>query len=304
MQSDTSNSRRIWTILDIINWTTGYFASHDVEAPRASAEIFLSHILNVKRIDLYLKYDQPLTHGELDRFKSLIKRRIKREPVAYITGTKGFWSLDLCVSDKCMIPRPETEILVDAALNLLPEALPRDLKGHPLRILDLGTGSGAIVLALASERPGHLFFASDRCTDALLLARKNARNHQLEDKIIFFAGDWAGPLKRGSRFDMIVSNPPYIPTRVIPRLQPEICRFEPIAALDGGKDGLSCIRQIIGSAGKHLNPGGWLLLEIGHDQKAGVEKLVGESGVYENIAFIKDYGGQDRVVSMKKRMIG
>jgi release factor glutamine methyltransferase len=301
MQNDTANSPRIWTILDIINWTTGYFKENDVEAPRASAELFLSHILNVNRIDLYVKYDQPLTREELACFKSMIKRRVNREPVAYITGTKGFWSLDLCVSEKCLIPRPETEILVETALNRLPEASSLNLPVHPLRVLELGTGSGAIVLALAMERPGHLYFAADRCRDALSLACENARTHHLDDKILFFAGDWLTPVKSGDRFDLIISNPPYIPTDVIPCLQPEICRFEPAAALDGGRDGLFCIKEILDSAVNCLTPGGVLLLEIGHDQKAGVEKIVHENGEYENMVFIKDYAGKDRVVSMEKR---
>lgn len=300
MQSDTTNSHPIWTILELINWAKGYFTSLDVESPRASAEIFLSHVLKIKRIDLYLKYDQPLTREELDHFKRLIKRRIKHEPVAYITGMRGFWSLDLCVSDKCLIPRPETEVLVETALGLLPEAPLGDSAGHPLRILELGTGSGAIAIALAVERPGHIFFASDQCMDALLLAQKNAQNHQQADNICFFAGDWAAPLKTGNRFDMIISNPPYIPTHVIPSLQPEISRYEPICALDGGKDGLSCIKRIIDSAYGHLNPGGALLLEIGYDQKTGVEKIARERGGYKDVVFIKDYGGKDRVAVMRR----
>ncbi|MFO7962959.1 MAG: peptide chain release factor N(5)-glutamine methyltransferase [Desulfobacterales bacterium] len=296
MHNEAPATHRNWTILGILNWTTAYFSSHDVEAPRASAEIILAHVLRVNRIDLYTNYDKPLTGDELAAYKRLIKRRVGREPVAYITGTKGFWSMDLHVTDKCLIPRPETEILVQEALAFLPE----DSIGPPMKILEFGTGSGAVVIALALERPGHLFFASDCFTEALWVARKNATEHHLMDQILFFAGDWTEPLKIESRFDMIISNPPYIPTSEITHLQLEISRFEPAAALDGGMDGLSCIRRIVGSVRNHLAPGGRLLLEIGYDQKTKVADIIRSVGGYEDIAFVRDYGGHYRVVSAKK----
>ena len=161
-----SNRERQWTILSLIQWTTSYFKSHHIENPRADAEILLAHALNLERIDLYLRYDQPLNHGELSRFKILIKRRIQREPIAYITGTKEFWSLDFHVTTDVLIPRPETECLVEKALV--------GLSGeNRLNILELGTGSGAITIALASEKPNHHYMASDQSMYAARLAMEN-----------------------------------------------------------------------------------------------------------------------------------
>jgi len=292
-----------WTILKLLQWTASYFKSRGIDSPRATAEILLAHILKLRRIDLYLRYDQPLCSDELTQFKALIKRRIDREPVAYIVGVKEFWSMDFTVTRDVLIPRPETECLVEAALPLLPDNSNQDPGFEPKRVLELGTGSGAIILALASERPEQLFFASDRSVKAVLLAKENARRHRLDHAVHFFCGDWLMPLGNGRcRFDVILSNPPYIPTGAIGRLQPEIYKYEPIMALDGDQDGLNCLRLIIGSAHRFLNDRGSLLLEIGQDQKPEVEKIIRGCGNYENIVFKKDYSGYDRVVQMRKKM--
>jgi release factor glutamine methyltransferase len=254
--------------------------------------------LKCTRLDLYLNHDQPLVTRELDVFKSLIKRRIKREPVAYIVGVREFWSMDLEVSRDVLIPRPETECLVEAALDLLAQ----HTACHSMRILDVGTGSGAIVLALASVQMDHVYFASDLFFNATTLARRNAERNGLRNKVRFFVGDWfatLNPLK--SRFDMILANPPYIPRSVIPQLQPEIHRFEPLAALNGAEDGLRSIRAIIGTAYLYLNSNGSLLLEIGHEQKKDVDRIACECGHYQDILFKKDYSGYDRVVQLRKR---
>jgi len=294
-QADTGDEK--WTILKILRWTTSYLTSHNTDSPRLDAEILLGHTLGLERPELYMQYDLPLCGDELARFKSLIIRRANREPTAYIVGMKGFWSLELAVTGDVLIPRPETEHLVESALSLIPGELS---EAFSKRILDMGTGSGDIVLALASERPGHLFFASDRSAKAIDVARKNAARISLADTIRFFSGDWFAPLNRkGKGFDMILSNPPYIPTGEIRQLRPEIREYEPVAALDGGKDGLACIRHIIRSAPAYLVPGGYLLLEIGHDQKASVRKIASDAGPYENIVFSKDYGGHDRVVQLR-----
>ena len=290
-----------WTILDVINWTASYFSSHEIDSPRAAAEIVLAHTLGLDRLNLYLQYDQPLSADELARFKTLIKRRVDREPVAYIVGKKEFWSLDLMVSGECLIPRPETECLVEKALTFLPKKNPHGQEIKPMNVLELGTGSGAIICALASERPEHRFFAMDRSVEALLLAARNAKCLKLQNNIQFFAGSWMAAVKTSSAFDMIVSNPPYIPSDTIPTLQPEICRYEPDMALDGGKDGYSCIRRIIASAHVCLKTGGLLILEIGHDQGKGVQKMAKESGKYEDVRVSKDYSRYDRVVEMKKK---
>jgi release factor glutamine methyltransferase len=280
------------TIRNVLSWTASYFQSRNIASPKADAAILLAHALNMERIEVYLQHDKPLCPRELEVFKSLIKRRILREPVAYIVGTKGFWTLDLAVTKDVLIPRPETEFMVEAALSDLPDPPQK-------RVLELGTGSGAVVIALASERPGHIFFASDRSVKAIEVARKNAARHGTT--VHFFCGDWFKALSKGQSFDMILSNPPYIRTAEIGQLQPEICKYEPFAALDGGKDGLGAIRHILSFAPPYLAQGGSLLLETGHDQKAEILKIIAACGCYELIAFIKDYGGHDRIVHIRKK---
>ncbi|MCP4688214.1 MAG: peptide chain release factor N(5)-glutamine methyltransferase [Desulfobacterales bacterium] len=298
MQTPQKSDRTQWTILKLLQWTRTYFKSNEIEGARAAAEILLAHVLGRPRIDLYVRYDQPMNPPELAAFKALIKRRVAGEPISYIVGEKEFWSLAFTVTPDVLIPRPETERLVEIALPLLPES-PGDATK---RALELGVGSGAVILSLAKERPGHHYFASDVSPAALGVARKNARRHGLAETVSFFAGDWTGPLSpRRARFDLILSNPPYIPRGDLPGLQREIRAFEPVTALDGAPDGLHCLRRIIDHAHRCLNPGGALLLEMGWDQKEGVRQLIHGSGRYEGVEFFKDYGGHDRVVSALKK---
>ena len=302
MQTRQASIEAEWTIIKLLKWTTSYFDSHGLDRPRAEAEILLSHALKLQRIDLYLRYDQPLFDEELKRFKELIKRRINREPVAYIVGTKEFWSMDFGVSKDVLIPRPETEFLVEAALDLLPAGSTSDAVMMPRRILELGAGSGAVILALASMRPGHRFFATDRIWAAIRMARGNAVRHHLENTVEFICADWLEPFSpKGCEFDMVISNPPYVPSRLIGGLQPEISEYEPISALDGGEDGLSCLKYIITHAHLYLGAKGALLLEMGHDQKNDVERIVDQCAAYDHIVYIKDYSGYDRVVQMRKK---
>jgi release factor glutamine methyltransferase len=289
-----------WTIIRLLKWATSYFASHDIESPRASAEILLAHVLSIQRIDLYLRYDQPLSGEELSQFKSLLKRRINREPVAYIVGKKGFWSLDLVVTNDVLIPRPETECLVEAALEVLAAAS----TATRMRILELGTGSGAVILTLASQQPDQLYFASDASLKAIQVARTNASRHCDAGAIDFFCGDWFAPLAlKSGFFDMILSNPPYIKSGDLGSLQPEIVDFEPTQALDGGLDGLYSLRHIIDSAHRFLKPGGILMMEIAYDQKEDVFRIMQACGHYHQFDCKKDYGGNDRVVQMRKKML-
>ena len=290
------NLARRRTILELLRWASSYFNSHHIENPRASAEILLSHSLNMERIDLYLRHDQPLSADELRRFDELVQRRLRREPVAYIVGQKNFWSLNLRVTEDVLIPRPETECLVERALEILGA---RKSEGPP-SILDLGAGSGAIILALASERPMERLFASDASMAALTVAEENARRHGLENSVAFFCGRWFEPLRPLEQFDMVVSNPPYIPTHIIQTLAPEIFQYEPAGALDGGADGLDAVSIIISQAHRYMTPGGVLLMEIGWNQRGAVEDLARQTGRYEGIRFIKDYGGHDRILEMVK----
>lgn len=253
-----------WTILKLLQWTTSYFRSHQIEGARASAEILLCHALGLNRIDLYLRYDQPLSRQELAIFKKLIKRRLRKEPVAYITGKKEFWSLNLDITKDVLIPRPDTECLVEQALLKIPGKSSPEI----WNILELGTGSGAIILSLAIHKPRHCYFASDQSEKAIQVAKHNTIKHQLFNIILFFVGDWFCPIKNHiHKFDMIVSNPPYVPTDVIEELQPEVALFEPKKALDGGKEGMDCLSLVINQAPSYLKPSGYLILEIGYDQK-------------------------------------
>lgn len=296
MKTPSDGDRTSWTILDLLKWTTDYFSRQAIDSPRATAEILLAHTLAVKRIDLYLKYDQPLNPTELQHFKALIKRRSAREPVAYIVGTKEFWGLDFEVAPGTLIPRPETECLVEKALEIIDAAASRS----PMHILELGTGSGAVVTALAKERPGQHFYASDRSPQTLSVARRNAAANGLVEEVHFFTGDWFTPLSPSRvRLDLVLSNPPYINSDVIPDLQPEIHQFEPLAALDGGPDGLDCIRNLIEQAPAYLHPGGSLLLETGHDQHAAIERFVDPLPAYDRVDFGKDYSGYDRIACLR-----
>lgn len=298
MQNQPRPQESLWTILKLLQWTTSYFRSRDIENPRASAEILLAHALHKERIDLYLCYDQPLSGEELERYKALIKKRIKREPDAYITGTKEFWSMELAVGPDVLIPRPETECLVEAVHSILSKVSSK----ASLRILELGTGSGAITLALVSQMPGHVYFATDCSIEAVRLAKRNAVRHHFDDKVHFLCADWLAPFcLNNALFDVIVSNPPYIKTGSINDLQPEIYKYEPVIALDGGQDGLDSLRRIINSAHRYLNKDGWLFLEIGFDQKDRVGNVITECGRYSQVVFSKDYSECDRVVSMRKK---
>lgn len=290
MPNARTDNPATWTLLDLIRWTTGYFADLGLENPRSEAEILLAHALNVHRIDLYLNHDKPAGADERAVFKGLVRRRAAGEPVAYIIGIREFWSLNLTVNPAVLIPRPETECLVEAALPFLDRG-----PAWRKQVLDMGTGSGAIVIALAHERPEHLYMAMDRSLSALLLARENAGAHGLADRIGWFCGDWDTAVSPRARFDLIISNPPYIPSGDIVALQREVRDHEPRAALDGSSDGLSCLRHIISNAHRYLSPAGWLALEMGWDQAKAVESLAAATRKYESVRILKDYSGHDRV---------
>lgn len=282
--------------MGILSRTESYFKEHSIDSPRLTAEILLAYSLDVRRLDLYLQYDRPLQQKELSDYKILIRRRIQNEPVAYITGEKGFFESDFEVAKDVLIPRPETEILVEEALSIL-----QDHSGRlgVKKVLELGTGSGAIVVSLAKAVPRHLYMANDISLSALGIAKKNACQIA-GNRVCFFAGDWFGPLGEEPRFDLIVSNPPYISLADLRGLAPEIRMYEPRIALDGGEDGLSCFRTILRDAHRHLVPGGILLLEMGWDQKEDLENLLKFHPEYESIEFIKDLSGHHRVAKIKK----
>lgn len=285
-----------WTITKLLAWTQSYFKEHDIDSPRLTAEILLSFSLGLERLDLYLQHDRPLEKQELAEFKSLIKRRVDREPVAYITGEKGFYDSRFEVDKGVLIPRPDTETIVEESLKLIEKVCDKKKENS---VLELGTGSGAIIISLAKAKPGYSYTATDISDDAVYTAKKNAHNI-LGDKIEFITGSWFDPVEKNRRFDLVISNPPYIPTRDIDDLAPEIKSFEPVLALDGGADGLDCYRIIIEKAVNFLNPGGFLLLEIGFDQREGIMDIFNGHDGYENVEFVKDLAGHARVAKLKK----
>jgi len=263
---------------------------------------------------------RPLEPETLHRFHRLLGRRLHREPVAYILGKKEFWSLPLKVTPAVLIPRPETEVLVEAILARLRREWPvasgpwpansNDLHWSPvtghrsLVVVDLGTGSGAIALALASELPHARIYAADLSKEALTIARENVKALQLVGRILFLQGDLFDPLHElglEGKVDVIASNPPYIPSEELPRLQPEL-QYEPRVALDGGPDGLALHRRIMAEAPWFLKPGGLLALEVGADQAGSVVELLDEGGSFEAVEVIKDYAGHDRVILCRKRL--
>jgi release factor glutamine methyltransferase len=349
-----STTPATWTILALLRWTTGYFEEKGVSEPRASAEILLAHTLGLSRLDLYLRHDQPLTPEELARFKALILRRRLGEPVAYLTGHKEFWSLDFFVTPATLIPRPETEVLVEAVLEVCgaggqgsktpaPSPTPppptpnfgspgfqpvqhrqdagaptqRGLGGEfegsagdwpspgpPLKsslAIDIGVGSGAVVVALATELPELHWVGVDVSAAALRVARENARRHGGAERIAFVQGDLLSGIRPGPRFALMVANLPYVSRAEWEQLPGEIRDYEPPEALLGGEDGLDLIRSLSRQAHDFLEPHGWLALEMGAGQARRVTELLEEAKAYDILKAVPDYQGIPRVVLARRR---
>jgi release factor glutamine methyltransferase len=287
-----------WTIRDLLQVTGEYFKQKGIEGPRLSAEVLLAHLLGLSRIHLYLQFDRPLTEAELSGYRALVKRRLEQEPLQYITGTQEFWSLEFSVDPSVLVPRPESELLIETSLSLLDKG--RIPRGDQPRILDLCTGSGALAVALAKEIPGGMFWASDISRDALRVAVSNASKHGLENRIRFLIGDLWQPVKEERLvFDLIVSNPPYIRSDALDALCPEV-RYEPRSALDGGEDGMAVIRKILLEGPGYLHPGGWILMEMDPEQTSTALRLMEGTGQYESLERVKDYSRRYRVVVGRK----
>jgi release factor glutamine methyltransferase len=287
-------SSKTWHIKDLLRVSSDYLKDKGIENPRLNAEVLLAHQLHVERVELYLNFDQPLTETELSAYRSLIKRRIHHEPLQYITGTQEFWSLSFAVDRRVLIPRPETEIIVEQAI--LVEKTSK-LEDPPIKILDLGTGCGAIAISLAKEIPCASVRATDISEEALGVARLNALKHGLPDRIRFCRGDLWEPLVKGvDKFDMIVSNPPYVSPAEYDHLSPEIRNYEPRQALDGREEGMFYLERIIHGAHDFLNPGGWIILEMAPRQTQKALDIIARTGKYRQETRIKDYGRAYRVV--------
>jgi len=289
-----------WCIRDLLKVTADYLREKGTEAPRLCAELLLAHQLNTERIHLYLDFEKPLSGAKLEGYRSLIRRRVGGEPLQYITGRQEFWSLEFEVGRGVLIPRPESELLIEQTLSLLRKEKPHDSQGPC--ILDLGTGCGALILALARKLREARLFACDISSEALAFARRNARKWDPAGRVRFFQGDLFGPLTQGRfLFDLIVTNPPYVATRTLDTLMPEVRRHEPRIALDGGPEGLDCIRRIIREAPAFLRPRGWLLVEMGPEQTETALAWMDLSGQFEENTRIQDYGRRYRVVAGRRK---
>ena len=288
-----------WTIKDLLKVTGEYLGKKGIESPRLSAEILLAHLLKMTRVDLYLNFDKPLDRTEIAGYRSLIKRRLKREPIQYITGKQEFWSMDFFVGPQALIPRPESELLVEEALRLVKERKTPENRGP--KILDLGTGSGALAISIASELEEASIWASDISLEALEVAALNAKRHGVERRIEFVGGDLWEPFKTlGLTFDMIISNPPYIASDAIHSLMPEVRDHEPRLAIDGGVKGMHYIEKIILMGAGYLNSDGWLLVEMDPGQTPVALNLIDETACYRDKGRIKDYSHRYRVVWARK----
>ncbi len=287
----------ILTVREALQEAVAFLSRAGVESARIDAEVLLGNTLAGSREEMYLNFDKPLTVNERKLFKQLLQRRAKREPVAYITGKREFWSLDFFVSPDVLVPRPETELLIEIALELAGE-----LNGKvPLRILDLGTGSAAIAVSLARELGDAEIWVTDISSGALSIARANAARHGVEERIRFLQGDIFEPARdHRDFFDMVVSNPPYVRRGEIQDLPPEVRDWEPRQALDGGEDGMDFIRQIVQRGHLYLVGGGFVALEIGADLGGEVAQLFASAGCYCKASVHRDLAGRDRVIVARR----
>ena len=280
-----------WTILKVLLWTTEYFKGKGLRQPRADAEVLLAHTLGMQRVQLYLNYDKPLAPEELARFRGFVQRRAGCEPTQYITGKQEFWSLDFEVTPAVLIPRPETEVLVDKALEIAGT--------EPCTVLDLGAGSGAIAVSLAHERSTIKVVASDISWSAIEVARRNAVRNGVAGRICFVVMNLFDAFEAAPLFDLIVSNPPYVSDVELLELAPEIANYEPPFALrGGGKRGLALIRKILEGFHAHMRPQGSLLIEIGQGQAEILEREISKD-LAGRVEFVQDYSGIKRVLYVR-----
>lgn len=282
-------SERSWKLLEILEETSRFFVARKLEDARLQAELLLAAVLGVKRLDLYLQFDRPLHPGEVDLYRDYVRQRVKRVPLQYIVGQAAFRHLELKVTSDVLIPRPETEVLVDVALDKTSAlAAPH--------CLDLCCGSGAIALSLAYERPEAVLVATDISAQALAVAKDNGVYCGLEGRVEWLCGDFFAPVENKT-FDLIVSNPPYVRHGEIDTLEPEVRDYEPHLALDGGVDGLDCYRRIAAEAAHFLAPGGYLLFEVGDDQAEAVCQLLRQTGLYKELEVVADLNDISRIVA-------
>lgn len=286
------SDERSWTVLELLQWTEEHLRKHGVESPKLDAECLLAHALGSQRLQLYVDFDKPTHPDQRARFRELVVRRARdRVPVSQLLGSKEFWSLELDVTRDVLSPRPETETLVEATLSRLPDP------NGAYRIVDIGTGSGAIALALARERPSAQVTATDISQPALQIARINADKLQLSERLRFLEGDLFGAVP-GEQFDLVVSNPPYVARRDADALPPELAH-EPEVALFGGDDGFAVSSRLVAGAWDALLPGGVFAVELAPDQTERIAQECKEVGLDE-VETLRDLARRQRVVVARK----
>lgn len=285
-----------WTILSLVLWSADYLASRGVESGRLDAEWLLASALGTERLQLYLKYDRPVGPEEREAFKQQLRRRACREPLQYILGRAAFRELELVADPRALIPRPETEVLVEEVL-----AWAKDRKSGLGTVMDIGTGTGAVSVSLAVEGVCEQIVATDISEGALEVARLNAQRHGVEALLDFRRGSLFEIVDAGEAFDVIVSNPPYVATGERAGLQPEIRDWEPSEALFAGDDGLDVIQPLIAEAPEHLTDGGLLALEVGLGQAERVTRQIDDSGRFEPARVRRDLGGLPRVIMAERK---
>jgi len=289
-----------WTIKRLLEWTAPFLSRKKVDSPRLCAELLLSHVLKLPRIALYTNYQRIATAEELTSFRELVRRAGEHEPAAYLTGKAHFFNLELEVTPDVLIPRPDTEVLVENAIRL---ARNQPALESP-RILDLCTGSGCVAVAVASNLKNATVIATDVSARAAAVARRNIEKLALSSRITVLEGDLFAPLEAaagGQPFHFILANPPYIPTDQMAKLDRNVRDFEPVAALDGGPDGLSFHRRILAGAAQWLVAGGYVLLEIAFDQGPAVMEAMAGQSLLDDRKICKDYAGRNRVAVAKRK---
>ena len=278
-----------WTVGRLLNWTKDFLQKKGSDSARLDAEVLLASVLKCQRVNLYTQYEDEVSEAHRTRFRDLVKRRAEGTPVAYLVGKKEFFSLRLNVTPAVLIPRGDSETAVVEALARL-----KDVESP--RAVDVGTGSGCLALACAHQHKTARFIAVDISPEALDVARGNAEKHNLDARVEFRQGDLLAPVADDGPFDLILSNPPYIATDVIPTLDPTVARYEPHLALDGGPDGLRVVARLVAQAVPLLRPGGHLILEIGSDQEAAVRDLVAAQAGLALSPTVRDRANHPRVI--------
>ena len=280
---------KTWTIIELVEWTTKFFENSGIPSARLDAELLLSYALKKDRLQLYIDFDMPVFHPNLSTFRTLIKMRSSHVPISYLTNSREFMSLSFYVDERVLIPRPETEILVETVLSL---------QKTPCHILEIGTGSGAIAISLTVNQPTWKIIATDISKAAIDVAQHNTKLHQCENRITFLTGDLFKPVTKLDiqKYDWIISNPPYIGTRDINELTTDVRGNEPEVALFAGISGLDIIQRLIADTPEFLKPEGKLMLEIGHNQSQQVQDLINSNPAYTDCNIIPDLSGIDRFI--------